>query len=83
MKDLKKYSEKLKADAEDCLTISRMATDEEKRKVFATMAETYRNLAEDLDRIIAAHQSLDEQRESHLFGILGDESGGQERDSPS
>jgi hypothetical protein len=41
MKDLLNRLQKLKDDADDCLLISRLATDPHKRKAFAQLAEDY------------------------------------------
>jgi hypothetical protein len=76
MKDINLYIDKLHADAEDCLSISRTATNDAKRNVFATMAETYRTLAGDLERIAAANAILDEHRERNLLGMLSGGSDG-------
>ena len=53
MQDIKLYLEKLRSDAEDCLTISETAASDAKREVFKTLAATYQKLAADLEKIIA------------------------------
>ena len=78
MKDIRLYIEKLHADAEDCLTISQTAPGDVKQRVFTALAETYRELAGDLERIAAAHAILDEVREKNLLGLLA---GGDSTDS--
>ena len=72
MKDIRLYIDKLHADAEDCLTISQTAPSDVKRRVFSALAETYRELAGELERIAAAHATLDEVREENLLRLLGD-----------
>jgi hypothetical protein len=49
MKDIRLYIEKLHADAEDCLTISQTAPSDVKQRVFTALAETYRELAGELE----------------------------------
>jgi hypothetical protein len=70
MKDIRLYIDKLHADAEDCLTISQTAPSDVKQRVFTALAETYRELAGELERIAAAHAILDEVREKNLLGLL-------------
>jgi hypothetical protein len=41
-----------------------------KQRVFTALAETYRELAGELERIAAAHAILDEVREKNLLGLL-------------
>lgn len=71
MQDIRLYIDKLHADAESCVTIGQTASNEAKRKVFTALAETYRKLACDLERIAAANLVLDEERDKHLLGLLG------------
>lgn len=71
MQDIRIYIDKLHSDAEACATIGQTATSEAKRKVFAALAETYRKLATEMERIAAAHAILDEEREKTLLGVLG------------
>ena len=54
MKDIRLYIDKLHADAEDCLTISQTAPSDVKQRVFTALAETYRELAGELERIPAS-----------------------------
>lgn len=65
------YIDKLHADAEACLTISHATPNEGKRKVFVTLADTYRKFASEMERIASAHALLDEEREKTLLGVLG------------
>jgi len=53
MKDLREKLEKLRADADDCSVISRLATDPAKRKLFARLAAQLRKMAEDVEVAIA------------------------------
>jgi hypothetical protein len=53
MKDLTEKLEKLRADAEDCFLISKLATDKEKRELFARLAAQLRRMAEDVEVAIA------------------------------
>lgn len=75
MKDIKLYIEKLHADADACLTISKTATNEAKRNIFLKLTDTYRNLAEDLERVAEANAIADEERDGHLLGMLGEDVG--------
>ena len=73
MKDIRTYIDKLQADAADCLTICETASNEAKKAVFTALADTYRKLAAELERIAAANAILDEEREKNLLGLLGGE----------
>ena len=53
MKDLREKLEKLQTDAEDCLLISRLATDRAKRDLFAHLAAQLRSLAKEVEIVIA------------------------------
>ena len=53
MKDLKAKLEKLRADAEDCDLIGRLATDKTKRDAFTKLAIQFRSAAADLEAVIA------------------------------
>ncbi len=70
MQDIQLFINKLRSDADHCSTISQTATSDAKRKVFIKLAETYRNLAEELKRILDTSAILDEQRDSHLLSLL-------------
>jgi len=71
MQDIKTYIEKLHADAQACTSISQTASNKAKRQVFTALADTYRILAGEMERIAAAHAVLDEEREKNLLGLLG------------
>jgi hypothetical protein len=51
MKDIIQRIEKLLADAEDCVLISKLATVPEKRETFQKLAEDYRKMARELETI--------------------------------
>jgi hypothetical protein len=53
IKDLKAKLEKLRADAEDCDLIGRLATDKTKRDTFNKLAIQFRSAAADLEAVIA------------------------------
>jgi hypothetical protein len=53
MRDLREKLEKLRSDAEDCTLISKLATDKEKRELFARLATQLRKMAEDVEDVIA------------------------------
>lgn len=71
MQDIRLFIDKLHADAQACETIGQTALNEGKRKIFAALADTYRKLANEMERIAAAHAVLDEEREKNLLGVLG------------
>jgi len=71
MQDIRLFIDKLHTDAQACDTIGQTALNEGKRKIFATLADTYRKLADEMERIAAAHAVLDEERERNLLGVLG------------
>lgn len=71
MQDIRIYIDKLHSDAEACATICETTSNDAKRKVFTALADTYRKLASDLERIAAANLVLDEERDRHLLGLLG------------
>jgi hypothetical protein len=54
MKDLREKLEKLRADAEDCSLISMLATDKAKREIFARLADHLRQMALDVEKVIAS-----------------------------
>jgi hypothetical protein len=53
MHDLAQYLRKLRADAEDCDLISRLAIDQKKHAIFATLADHLRRAAADVENAIA------------------------------
>lgn len=71
MQDIQLFIDKLHADAEACVVISQTTASGAKRKVFTALAETYRKLAGEMEKIAAAHAILDEEREKNLLGLLG------------
>jgi hypothetical protein len=73
MKDIKLYIDKLNSDAENCVTISETATNKTKRAAFRNLAETYRRLAQDLQRILDDHAETDAQRDGHLLELISGE----------
>lgn len=54
MKDMMAHLEKLRIDAEDCALISKLATDMQKRELFARLAEHLSLLASEVERAMAA-----------------------------
>jgi hypothetical protein len=54
MKDMMAHLEKLRIDAEDCALISKLATDMQKRELFARLAEHLSLLASEIERAMAA-----------------------------
>jgi hypothetical protein len=54
MEDMKAHLEKLRIDAEDCTLISKLATDMQKRELFARLAEHLGVLASEVERALAA-----------------------------
>ena len=53
MKDMMAHLEKLRIDAEDCALISKLATDMQKRELFARLAEHLSLLASEVERAMA------------------------------
>jgi hypothetical protein len=53
MKDLTDKLEKLRSDAEDCDLIGRLATDQTKRETFRRLASQLRDMAAELEVVIA------------------------------
>jgi hypothetical protein len=53
MKDMMAHLEKLRIDAEDCALISKLATDSQKRELFARLAEHLSLLASEVERAMA------------------------------
>jgi hypothetical protein len=54
MEDMTAHLEKLRIDAEDCALISKLATDMQKRELFARLADHLGVLASEVERAIAA-----------------------------
>jgi hypothetical protein len=57
MEDMTAHLEKLRIDAEDCALISKLATDLQKRELFARLAEHLGLLASEVERAIAAKKA--------------------------
>jgi hypothetical protein len=60
MKDLIETLQKLRADAEDCDLISKLATDPVKRETFAKLASRLRQSAADIEQIVARKRTAGE-----------------------
>jgi CRISPR/Cas system-associated endoribonuclease Cas2 len=60
MKDLTERLRKIQDDAEDCLLISRLATDQTKRQTFSRLATQLEQMAADLEAVIAAKRASGE-----------------------
>lgn len=54
MKDAKAWIDRLRAEAEECRLISKLATNAAKRDAFAGIANTYDKAADDLQALIAS-----------------------------
>jgi heme oxygenase len=54
MQDLRDQLEKLRAEAEDCTLISRLAADKAKRELFARLAAQIQGMIAELETAIAA-----------------------------
>jgi hypothetical protein len=54
MEDMKAHLEKLRLDAEDCALISKLATDMQKRELFARLADHLGVLASEVERALVA-----------------------------
>jgi hypothetical protein len=52
MKDYENHLEKLRTDAEDCVLISKLATDPRKRELFAKLATHLATLANEVEQAI-------------------------------
>jgi hypothetical protein len=57
MKDMQPHLEKLRAEAVQCETIAKHATDEAKRELFTRLAEHYKVLASEVERAIKQKQA--------------------------
>jgi uncharacterized heparinase superfamily protein len=58
MEDLRAKLEKLKAEADDCALIAKLATDVKKRAFFDNLALQLKSLARDVEGVIAARARL-------------------------
>ena len=54
MQDMKAHLEKLRTDAAECALIRDLATDPDKRELFARLAEHLTTLAREIEAVIAA-----------------------------
>jgi hypothetical protein len=52
MEDMRTHLEKLRADAVECLSISRTTTDKAKRELFSKLAQHFEVLAAEVERAI-------------------------------
>jgi hypothetical protein len=52
MKDMRAHLKKLRSDAEECALISKLATSEQKKALFARLAEHLMVLASEVERAI-------------------------------
>ena len=52
MKDRQAHLERLRNDAAECATLSRLAVDEKKRELFADLAAHLTMLAEEVERVV-------------------------------
>jgi hypothetical protein len=59
MKDMEEHLLQLRADAEGCLNISKLATDPQKQALFAKLAQHLNVLASEVARAIAAQSARD------------------------
>ena len=59
MKDMEQHLLKLRADAEECSNISKLATDPQKQELFARLAQHLNVLASEIARAIAAKKAGD------------------------
>lgn len=56
MEDITAKREKMLSEAEDCELIGRLATDVQKRQLFAKLAVDLRNAARDIEAVIEARE---------------------------
>jgi hypothetical protein len=54
MLDMQAHLEKLRCDAEECILISRLATDPQKKELFTRLAKHLTALASEVERAITA-----------------------------
>jgi hypothetical protein len=57
MKDMQAHLEKLRVEAEECELISKLATNETKKALFAKLAAHHRTLAEEVERAMTSPQT--------------------------
>jgi len=54
MKDMQTHLEKLRTDAAECATVSRLSTDQTNRDLFARLAAHLTTLANEVERVLTA-----------------------------
>jgi hypothetical protein len=59
MQDMQTHLEKLRADAAECGLVRDLATDAEKKELFARLAEHLSALADEVERAIRAKEASD------------------------
>jgi uncharacterized protein YdcH (DUF465 family) len=52
MKDMLAHLEKLRKETAECEIIAKLALDDRKRELFARLADHYRELADEIDRMV-------------------------------
>jgi hypothetical protein len=57
MQDMQAKLEKLLMEAEDCALIAKLASDKRKRELFERLAADLRQLAHDIEHVIAARKN--------------------------
>jgi hypothetical protein len=62
MQDMAERLAKLRDEADDCLLISRLATDKLKRELFARLADDLTAMALDVERAMNAASTADAER---------------------
>ena len=55
MQDMKTHLEKLRVEAEECELISKLATNQTKKELFAKLAAHHRMLADEVERTMNAN----------------------------
>ena len=58
MKDMEQHLQKLRSDAQECSNTSKLATNRQKRELFAKLAEHLNVLASEVERAIAATKTV-------------------------
>ena len=57
MKDMQAQLEKLRTEASECELIANLATDKTKRELFTKLAEHYKVLASEVERVINENEA--------------------------
>jgi hypothetical protein len=68
MKDMEAHLEKPRADAAECALISNLATDMQKRELFARLSEHLQVLASEVERAIAAKMLAENRKAAAISG---------------